>query len=308
MCERPSGTSGRSVRTAAPRCSRRSSARSSRRRAPAGSDRSIFLTDGAVGNESRLFEAIRERLGDRRLFTIGIGSAPNSHFMREAARLGRGTFTYIGSPAEVQEKMVALFRKVEAPAVADITLELAGAADAELLPVPIPDLYQGEPVVVALRARTLPAHVVVRGRTGSTAWTREVPIHAAVEGAGLSTHWARRKIAALLDQRSVDGAEDRVRPAVIEIALKHHLVSRYTSLVAVDVTPVRPARRVTDEPRARDQPAAGLGLRHRARRRTGRDSRRAPPRARPHGAARRGRGQPLSSQHARARRGEAAST
>jgi Ca-activated chloride channel homolog len=201
----------------------------------------IFLTDGAVGNESRLFEAIRERLGDRRLFTIGIGSAPNSYFMREAARLGRGTFTYIGSPAEVQEKMVALFRKVEDPAVADITLELAGAADAELLPAPIPDLYQGEPVVVALRARTLPAQVSVRGRTGSTAWTREVPIHAAVEGAGLSTHWARRKIAALLDQRSVDGAEDRVRLAMIEIALKHHLVSRYTSLVAVDVTPVRPA-------------------------------------------------------------------
>lgn len=53
----------------------------------------IFLTDGAVGNEEQLFRAIRERLGSSRLFTIGIGSAPNSHFMREAARLGRGTFT-----------------------------------------------------------------------------------------------------------------------------------------------------------------------------------------------------------------------
>jgi Ca-activated chloride channel family protein len=35
----------------------------------------VFLTDGAVGNEAQLFGAIRERLGDRRLFTIGIGSA-----------------------------------------------------------------------------------------------------------------------------------------------------------------------------------------------------------------------------------------
>jgi Ca-activated chloride channel homolog len=201
----------------------------------------IFLTDGAVGNESQLFTAIRERLGDRRLFTIGIGSAPNSHFMREAARLGRGTFTYIGSPAEVQDKMVALFRKVESPAVADIRLELAGAADAEILPTPIPDLYQGEPVIVALRARTLPAHVTVRGRSGSTAWVREVPIHTALEGAGLSTHWARRKIATLLDQRAADATDEGVRQAVIEIALAHHLVSRYTSLVAVDVTPVRPA-------------------------------------------------------------------
>jgi Ca-activated chloride channel homolog len=200
----------------------------------------IFLTDGAVGNESQLFSAIRERLGDRRLFTIGIGSAPNSHFMREAARLGRGTFTYIGSPADVQDKMVALFRKVESPAVADIRLELAGAADAEILPAPIPDLYQGEPVVAALRARTLPAQVIVRGRSGSTAWEYPVSIHTATEGAGLSTHWARRKIATLLDQRTADGAGESVRRAVIETALAHHLVSPYTSLVAVDVTPVRP--------------------------------------------------------------------
>jgi len=201
----------------------------------------VFMTDAAVGNEAEMFEDIARQLGDQRLFTIGIGSAPNSHFMREAARLGRGTFTYIGSPAEVQDKMVALFRKVESPAVADIRLELAGAGDAEILPTPIPDLYQGEPVVVTLRARTLPAHVTVRGRSGSTAWVREVPIHAAVEGAGLSTHWARRKIATLLDQRSAEATDDAVRQAVIEVALAHHLVSHYTSLVAVDVTPVRPA-------------------------------------------------------------------
>jgi Ca-activated chloride channel homolog len=201
----------------------------------------IFLTDGGVSNEARLFEVIRERLGDRRLFTIGIGSAPNSHFMSEAARVGRGTFTYIGSPDEVQSKMLALFRKIEAPALADLELVLAGAADAEILPSPIPDLYVGEPIVVALRARTLPAHVVVRGRLGASAWQREVSVHAAVEGAGLSVHWARKKIAALLDQRRTGRGDDDVRRAVIGIALAHHLVSAHTSLIAVDVTPVRPA-------------------------------------------------------------------
>ena len=54
----------------------------------------VFLTDGAVGNESALFTLIRDRLGDRRLFTVGIGSAPNSHFMTKAAQFGRGSFTY----------------------------------------------------------------------------------------------------------------------------------------------------------------------------------------------------------------------
>jgi len=32
-----------------------------------------------------------------------------------------------------------------------------------------------------------------------------------------------------------------VRPAVLKVALEHHLVSAYTSLVAVDVTPSAPA-------------------------------------------------------------------
>jgi Ca-activated chloride channel family protein len=198
----------------------------------------VFLTDGAVGNEARLFQVIRERLGDSRLFTVGIGSAPNSHFMREAARLGRGTFTYIGSPAAVQETMTALLRKLESPALADVQLELPGAADAEVLG-PIPDLYVGEPIVVAARARMLPSEAVVRGRFGSTPWESRVPLRQAAPGAGLSVHWARAKIATLLDQRRAGAPDDDVRHAVLDVALRHHLVSAYTSLVAIDATPAR---------------------------------------------------------------------
>jgi Ca-activated chloride channel homolog len=201
----------------------------------------IFLTDGAVGNESQLFDAIRERLGESRLFTIGIGSAPNSHFMREAARLGRGTFTYIGSPAEVQARMVALFRKLQAPALADVELELAGLPDVEIYPWPLPDLYLGEPLVVVLRGRTLPTHARLRGTLGGAPWQHEVVLRESQPGAGLAVQWARAKIDALLDaERAGAAAAGDVRAAIVELALHHHLVSADTSLVAVDVTPVRP--------------------------------------------------------------------
>ena len=198
----------------------------------------IFLTDGAVGNEAQLFAAIHECLGDSRLFTIGIGSAPNSHFMREAARLGRGTFTYIGSINEVKEKMVALFAKLEAPALTDVEIERIAGTD--LVPERIPDVYLGEPITVALRAPALPSRVVLRGRLGVEVWEQVVALHSAGEKAGLSSHWARGKISALLDRRRTGMPEDEVRHAVLELALAHHLVSAYTSLVAVDVTPVRP--------------------------------------------------------------------
>ena len=200
----------------------------------------IFLTDGAVGNEERLFAVIRERLGGSRLFTIGIGSAPNSHFMREAARLGRGTFTFIGNPNEVQDKMLALFQKLESPALTDLRLELPGGVAAELLPERIPDLYHGEPVVVALKTRVLPPTVTLRGTLGGAPWDQSITLHGAAAGAGLRVHWGRALIAALLDRRHAGVSEEDTRAAVIHVALEHHLVSAYTSLVAVDVTPARP--------------------------------------------------------------------
>jgi Ca-activated chloride channel family protein len=95
-------------------------------------------------------------------------------------------------------------------------------------------------VVVAFRAGTLPPHAVLRGRFGTTAWEHELTVQRAVDNAGLATHWARAKIAALLDARRGGAEDEAIRHAVLDVALTHHLVSPYTSLVAVDITPVRP--------------------------------------------------------------------
>ena len=105
----------------------------------------VFMTDGSVGNEDELFKLIQKKLGRSRLFTVGIGSAPNSHFMTKAAQLGRGSFTYIGDIAEVGEKMGALFGKLEHPVLSDIVVEWPASVSAEGYPQKLPDLYLGEP-------------------------------------------------------------------------------------------------------------------------------------------------------------------
>ena len=199
----------------------------------------IFLTDGQVGNEDELFKTISARLGDSRLFTIGIGSAPNSYFMRKAAEFGRGTFTYIGNTIEVQEKMEALFRKIEQPALADITIELPPDLHAELFPSRIPDLYVGEPVVVSVQADALPDHAILRGRFGQTPWQIDLSLSAGHQRDGVSVYWARAKIESLMNEQIQATEEGGIRRSIIDVALRHHLVSQYTSLVAVDVTPVR---------------------------------------------------------------------
>ncbi|MFO0706302.1 MAG: marine proteobacterial sortase target protein [Nitrospira sp.] len=199
----------------------------------------VFLTDGQVGNEDELFALIRSQLGESRLFTIGIGSAPNSHFMRKAAEFGRGTFTRIGAASDVKDRMDAMFRKLERPALTGIQLE--GLADqSDMFPARIPDLYEGEPVVVAIKSRTLPSTVTIRGTAGTSEWTTVIPLATQDARAGLSVFWARQKIAALMDGQRYGQDDAATKQAVLDVALAHHLVSTYTSLVAVDVTPVRP--------------------------------------------------------------------
>jgi Ca-activated chloride channel family protein len=200
----------------------------------------IFLTDGAVGNEDALFRLIAERLGDSRLFTVGIGSAPNSHFMTKAAQTGRGTFTYVGRPDEVKQKMAELFAKLESPVLKNVRIEWPGGAQVESWPKRLPDLYLGEPVVVTAALARTEGEIVVSGTLGEAPWRAAVPVSAAAEGSGMGVLWARDKIAALMDSLRESAPEPEIRAAVVDLALTHHLVTKYTSLVAVDRPLARP--------------------------------------------------------------------
>ena len=199
----------------------------------------VLITDGQIGNEDELFELLHHRLGTRRVFTIGIGSTPNSHLMRKTAELGRGTFTYVGNVSEVKETLDALFKKLEHPVLNDIQLDRTGWAGLEHYPSRIADLYEGEPIVLAVKATSPPEQALLRGHMGTHPWSLPVSLKHTTTRGGLSVYWARQKISALMDEVFTGTDEETVRKGVLDVALAHHLVSKYTSLVAVDVTPAR---------------------------------------------------------------------
>jgi Ca-activated chloride channel family protein len=200
----------------------------------------VFLTDGEIGNEQQLFDTIAAMRGRSRVYMVGIGSAPNTFLMTRAAEIGRGTFTHISSVDQVEERMRALFDKLENPIVTNLTARYSGEAD--ITPAALPDLYRGEPVVLAAKVGGLDGTLEIKGRIGDRAWVITLPVRQAAEGQGLSKLWARRKIADAEVARTLGQASQEDTDArVLDLALDHHLVSRLTSLVAVDATPSRPA-------------------------------------------------------------------
>ena len=200
----------------------------------------VFLTDGAIGNEQQLFDTITAMRGRSRVFMVGIGSAPNTFLMTRAAELGRGSFTHIGSVEQVEERMRGLFAKLENPAVTGLSAKFSDAR-ADMTPLAIPDLYRGEPLVLAARLDRIAGSVEIKGRIGDRPWVVTLPLAGAAEGKGLSKLWARR----MITDAEVARTLRKITPAdadsaILRLALDHQLVTRLTSLVAVDRTPSRP--------------------------------------------------------------------
>ena len=200
----------------------------------------VFLTDGAIGNESQIFDIIASGLGRSRIFMVGIGSAPNSYLMSHAAELGRGSFTQIGSGDQVEARMRSLFDKLEKPAVTNVSVKFSESG-VDITPRVLPDLYAGETLQIAAKVASFTGAVEISGVIGDQPWVAKLPLSAAAEGKGLSKLWARAKIAdaevaVTLGHISQVAADQRV----LSLALEHSLISRMTSLVAVDKTPSRP--------------------------------------------------------------------
>jgi Ca-activated chloride channel family protein len=210
----------------------------------------IFITDGSVGNELELYKLIERDLGSARLFTVGIGSAPNGWFMRKAAEAGKGTYSYISALHEIDEKMQRLIRKLENPQITDIEVQWPDGLNPVSYPETVPDLYAGEPIIVKAHLDNRPRAgdlVKISGDSAGGSWGGEVALAGIADSPGIAALWARARIEKLLDDQRRGKDPDETRAAVVATALEHHLVSKFTSLVAVDKTPARPLSESLDK-------------------------------------------------------------
>lgn len=190
----------------------------------------VFLTDGSVSNEDALFNDIHTQLGDSRLFTVGIGSAPNSYFMRRAADVGRGTFTFIASSNDVQPKMQQLFNKLAHPAITQLSLTNKNKP-LEYWPSPLPDLYFAEPIMVAIKL-TNDEVISLQGQTAQGPLNIKLNAQNASSATGISRLWARQKIKSLL----LYNDKEQVKQQVQNLALEHQLLSPFTAFIAIEQT------------------------------------------------------------------------
>lgn len=197
----------------------------------------VFVTDGNTANDEDLIRTIRREIGVSRLFTVGIGHGVNSQFLADAARHGRGTFTFIGELQQVHQRMSELARQLTRPVLHDIELHWTDASEQH--PERIPDLYTGQPLMLSARGDRLSGELLVTGISDGRSWQQSIPLETFHDAPGVAAHWGRKAIQAELDRRLMDASPEEVRDRVVDLAIEYQLLSPHTSLVAVDRTPSR---------------------------------------------------------------------
>jgi Ca-activated chloride channel family protein len=199
----------------------------------------VLLTDGDLGNEEEIFSAMRTNLGDARLFTVAIGSAPNLVLATKMAQFGRGTFTHIADNSETREKMSALFDSIESPVLADVKVRFEGVEVADVYPKRPPDLFLRQPLLIygrITRGHAGRVHLTARNGNAPYEATLGFDIGNADFHPGITTLWARQRVEDLMDdwRHANEAQQKEIRGTIVAQAIQYHLVTKFTSLVAVE--------------------------------------------------------------------------
>ncbi|GAB4540745.1 MAG: hypothetical protein Tsb0020_53900 [Haliangiales bacterium] len=197
----------------------------------------VFLSDGYIGNEEHILAQVTADMGDARLFGFGVGSAVNRYLLEEMAAAGRGDVQFVRPDEDTAAAVTRFYERIDAPILTDIAIDWGGLAVRDVVPARVPDLFAGQPLVIAGHYATAgDGAVTIRGRQGGRAVQFEVPValpELAPSHASIAAVWARHRIRELsrqhLRDRDPAGAE-----AITQLALEHGLMSRYTAFVAVD--------------------------------------------------------------------------
>jgi Ca-activated chloride channel family protein len=227
----------------------------------------LFLTDGlpTVGltREAPLRDAIaRANTHNRRIFTFGVGFDVNAALLSAIAHKSRGAATFVLPDEDIEVKVGQVFRRLSGPVLSlprlsalDSRGESAHGAIADILPVELPDVFQGDQVIAVGRycgSPTGPVRLRLEGDGPSGRRFIDAmldPAAASAANAYVARLWARRRVGALVDQiraLSADGpltsSDPRMKELVDEItrlSTRFGILTEYTAFLAVEAGEIR---------------------------------------------------------------------
>ncbi|MGH7656605.1 MAG: VIT domain-containing protein, partial [Gemmatimonadales bacterium] len=189
----------------------------------------VFMTDGlpSVGERSpeRIAADVAGRIGERRLFTFGVGHDVNTYLVDRLAVEGRGSAAYVLPQGEIEIAMGELLARLQYPALTDLRIAGQPVEFDMVYPSTMPDLFYGEELVLLGRySGAASGRVVIEGeragRTERFTATAEFP-RRFQENDFLPRLWASRRIGELTRTMRLEGTTPERIEEVRKLGLRY---------------------------------------------------------------------------------------
>ena len=207
----------------------------------------FFLTDGlpTVGQtdmKNLLSSARSQNAALRaRLFTFGVGDDVNTLFLDKLAENNRGDRDYVRSGETIEAKVGSLYKKIDRPALTDVSVRWEGLDALELYPRPITDIFfGGELTLMGRYAKPGKGRLIVEGKSGGKKARFSYPVvfpDRAEQNAFLPKLWANLKVTHELDAlrlSSTGSADPEVVESIVRLAKRYGIVTPYTSYLITE--------------------------------------------------------------------------
>lgn len=200
----------------------------------------VLLTDGQIGDESRVLKRIQKELGDTRVFTVGIDTAVNQGFLSRLASLGGGTATFVEPGTALEDALQEVGREIGMPLIIDLKID-AVDSDIDLgsiAPMRIPDLFAGRSSTAFFRVNKAGA-IRVSGKFSDGTKFEEQIRGAEIDHPGIAHLWTRARVKDLEDRfRLEPNNQAEIKKQIIDLSIQHTLLTRFTAFVVVDESEV----------------------------------------------------------------------
>ncbi len=244
----------------------------------------LFLTDGlpTVGQTSEMAirkVAVEANPFQRRIFTFGVGVDVNTPLLERIASSSRGSAVFVLPGENVEVKVAGVFQRLKGPQLAEPKLDVFGPTRSvqgvrarDILPAKLPDLFEGDQLVVLgkyLEADPLTFRLSGKGGQGERSFEFTFGLEkATTRHSFVPRLWASRKIGDLVDAiRQLEAGrppafasspappptaagDPRLRELVDEIvrlSTEFGVLSEYTAFLAMEGTDLTARDRIIAE-------------------------------------------------------------
>ena len=208
----------------------------------------VVVTDGYISVEQEVFYLIENNLGKSNLFAFGIGSGVNRELIEGMAHMGRGEALIITEPKHAHSAAERFRKYIQTPLLTNIQISFEGLDAYDVIPSNIPDLLAERPIYFFGKYRgEAKGKVKVRAFSAEGPYVKNMAIKSNdldQNNAPIRYLWAREKIRWLHDFNHLVQSTEQVEE-ITNLGLKYHLLTQYTSFVAIDHQPVLAANAET---------------------------------------------------------------